>query len=142
MVFNGILVFHLIGLVLWVGGLLAVTQVFILHSQEASPEARAALGRLETRLLKRLAHPGAVVMLVTGPLLVLTNAAYYLRAGWFHAKLILVVILAGLDWLACRRTRILVTDRPAIQRRDGLLLHMASGLVFAALLILVLLKPF
>ena len=59
MLFNWIVLFHLIGLALWVGGLLAVTRVFMLHSQETSPEVRAALGRLETRLLNRLAHPGA-----------------------------------------------------------------------------------
>ena len=136
------MVFHLIGLVLWVGGLLAVTQVFILHSQEASPEARAALGRLAARLLHRLAHPGAALVLIAGPGLVLTNTAYYLHAGWFHAKLILVVVLAGLDWLACRRTRALVTGQAPVQRRQGLVLHIAIGSVFVALLVLVLLKPF
>ena len=124
------------------GGLLAVTQVFILHSQEASPEARAALGRLEARLLNRLAHPGAALVLIAGPWLVLTNRAYYLHVGWFHAKLILVVVLAGLDWLACRRTRALVTEPTAIPRRLGLVLHIALGSVLVALLMLVLLKPF
>jgi putative membrane protein len=142
MLFSWILVFHLIGLVLWVGGLLAVTQVLIFHSQEASPEARAALGRLEARLLNRLAHPGAALVLIAGPWLVLTNTAYYLHAGWFHAKLILVVVLAGLDWLACRRTRALVTAQAPIERRQGLVLHIAIGSVFVALLVLVLLKPF
>ena len=44
MLFNWIVLFHLIGLVLWVGGLLAVTQVLILHSQEASPETRRRWG--------------------------------------------------------------------------------------------------
>ena len=67
MLFNWIVLFHLIGLALWVGGLLAVTRVFMLHSQETSPEVRAALGRLETRLLNRLAHPGAALVLIAGP---------------------------------------------------------------------------
>ena len=142
MLFNWIVLFHLIGLVLWVGGLLAVTQVFTVHVQEKSPEARAALGRLEARLLNRLAHPGAALVLIAGPLLLLTNAAYYLHAGWFHAKLMLVVVLAGLDWLACRRTRALVTAPAPIQRRQDLVLHIALGSVLVALLMLVLLKPF
>ena len=142
MLFNWIVLLHLIGLVLWVGGLLAVTHVLILHSQETSPYARAALAQLETRLLSRLAHPGAALMLIAGPWLVLTNTAYYLHAGWFHAKLILVVVLAGLDWLACRRTRGLVTEQATIPRHQGLFLHIAIGSVFVALLVLVLLKPF
>ena len=41
------LVFHLIGLVFWVGGLLVVTHLWQC-TKEDSPGARAALGRLES----------------------------------------------------------------------------------------------
>ena len=53
------LVFHLIGLVFWLGGLLVVTHTLATHSEGDSPETRAALGRLErvglggARLMRR-----------------------------------------------------------------------------------------
>jgi uncharacterized membrane protein len=50
------LVFHLTGLVFWLGSLLVVTHVLAIHSEEPSTEARATLGRLERKLLKGLLH--------------------------------------------------------------------------------------
>ena len=65
------LVFHIIGLVFWLGSLLVVTQILAIHTEETSPETRATLGRLESKLLKGLAHPGAAIMVVTGFILVI-----------------------------------------------------------------------
>src|ERR1035438_10073661 len=90
------LVFHLIGLVFWLGGLLVVTHTLAMHSEEDSPETRAALGRLESKLLRGLAHPGAAIMVITGFILVGHDPAY-LRQHWLHAKLLLVLVLMVLD---------------------------------------------
>src|ERR1017187_10167505 len=90
------LVFHISGLVFWLGSLLVVTHVLAMHTQETSPEARAALGRLESKLLKGLAHPGAAIMVITGFILV-SHDPKLLQQHWLHAKLLLVVILVALD---------------------------------------------
>ena len=135
------LVFHIIGLVFWLGSLLVVTQILAIHTEETSPETRATLGRLESKLLKGLAHPGAAIMVITGFILV-TQDPNYLREHWLHAKLLLVVILVALDLRLTFRARAFQEGNIELSRRECMVLHGAISLVFLAILILVLVKPF
>lgn len=135
------LVFHMIGLVFWLGGLLVVTHTLALHTAEDSPEARGALGRLESKLLRGLAHPGAAIMVVTGFMLV-GHDPNLLRQHWLHAKLLLVVILIALDLRVTFRARAFQDGTIEMTRGECMALHGAIALVFTVILILVLVKPF
>ncbi len=135
------LVFHIIGLVFWLGSLLVVTQILGLHTEETSPETRVTLGRLESKLLKELAHPGAALMVITGFILV-SHDPNYLREHWLHAKLLLVVILVALDLRLTFRARSFQEGNIELSRRECMVLHGAISLVFLAILVLVLIKPF
>lgn len=135
------LVFHIIGLVFWVGSLLGVTHVLALHTEETSPEARAALGRLEMKLLKGLAHPGAAIMLVTGVVL-LTQDPFALRAHWLHLKLMLVVVMIALDLQIYFRAKAFNAGTIELRRGECMALHGVVALILMGILILVLVKPF
>jgi len=135
------LVFHIIGLVFWLGSLLVVTQILAMHVEETSPATRAALGRLESRLLKGLAHPGAAIMVITGTILV-TQDPNYLRETWLHLKLLLVVVLIALDLRLTFRVRGFQAGRFEMTRRECKILHGAISMVFLTILVLVLVKPF
>jgi len=136
-----ILVFHLVGLVFWLGSLLVVTHILPIHSEEPSPEARRTLGKLEMKLLNGLAHPGAALMVITGMLLIGENP-HYLREHWLHAKLLLVVLLVVLDLRVYFRAAAFLAGRAELRRRECMALHGAISLMFFGILILVLLKPF
>jgi putative membrane protein len=135
------LVFHIIGLVFWLGSLMVVTHVLALHTEEPFPEARETLRRLESKLLKGLAHPGAALMVITGIILVTRNPEY-LRERWLQAKLFLVFILIALDLIVYFRTLAFHAGTTKLRRRECVALHGAIALVFFAILILVLTKPF
>jgi putative membrane protein len=136
-----VLVFHLTGLVFWLGSLLVVTHVLAVHSEEPSMEARAVLGRLEMKLLKSLAHPGAALMVITGIILI-AEKPHYLREHWLHVKLLLVALLIVLDLRVYFRTTASLAGRAELRRRECMALHGAISLVLFGILILVLLKPF
>jgi putative membrane protein len=136
-----ILVFHLTGLVFWLGSLLVVTHILAFHSEEPSMEVREALGRLEVKLLKGLAHPGAAVMVISGIIMIGVNP-HYLREHWLQAKSLLVALLIILDLRVYFRTTAFLAGRVELRRRECMALHGAISLVFFAILILVLLKPF
>ena len=87
------LVVHMCGIVLWVGGLLMTTVLLSQHARETSPEARSALTRLEKKAMRAMADPGALLTILAGIALILTNRSYYLYATWLHLKLTLVVVL-------------------------------------------------
>ena len=135
------LVFHIIGLVFWVGSLLVVTHVLAVHAEEASPEARVILGRLESKLLQGLAHPGAAIMVTTGFILVAHDPAY-LRQHWLHAKLLLVLVLMLLDLRLAFRAKAFQQGKINLTRRECMGLHGAIALTFFAIVILVTVKPF
>src|SRR5438874_12702270 len=91
-----VLVFHILGFVFWTAGLLVATQVLATHTQEKSDEVRRVLSRLETKLLKGVAHPGAAITVVAGVAVVVVRPAY-LNQGWLHPKLFLVANLIALE---------------------------------------------
>jgi putative membrane protein len=135
------LLFHVFGIVFWVGGLLIVTQVLAAHTKEQSPEARKALERLELKLLNGMAHPGAVVTLIAGIAVVVIEPAYMYQT-WLHAKLTLVAILIGLDFLIYWRTKGFHAGDVDLKRKECMMLHGAVSLVFLGILIMVMIKPF
>ena len=135
------LVFHVVGFVLWMGGLLTATQVMASRVVQSSADARAALGRLEAKLFKGVAHPGAAVTVLAG-IAVLVLQPDYLHQGWLHAKLFLVAILAALDVIAWVRGRGSQAGKIELQRRECMALHGGIALVFIGIVILVMIKPF
>ena len=135
------LVFHIIGLVFWLGGLLVVTHVVALHTEEPSAEGRAALGRLEAKLFRGMAHPGAALMVISGSILLFLHPSF-LHQFWLQLKLALVVVMIGLDLRLYFRTRAFIAGRIQMRRKECMALHGAIALVFSLILILVLTRPF
>jgi len=133
-----LLVVHIVGIVMWVGGLMIVTLIFAQHSQESSPEAQASLARLEGKLFKSMAGPGALLTLLSGIGLIATNPHYYLHAPWLHLKLALVLILIILHGISVRRLLAFKQGSNLPTRGSGILLHVLISLVFLSILISVL----
>jgi protoporphyrinogen IX oxidase len=144
------LVFHILGIVFWMGGLLVTTQVLAMHVDEESPESRETLAHLEMKLLKGVTHPGAAITVLAGIVIVALQPDY-LRQHWLHAKLALVAILIALDLIVYFRARALHEADFALagddtgrlkQRRTCKILHGAISLLFLGILVLVMIKPF
>lgn len=135
------LVFHVIGLVFWMAGLLVVTQVMAAHTQERSSEASRALGRLEMKLLNGMAHPGALITIAAGIVLIALHPGY-LRQSWLHAKLSLVVILIGMNVFLHMRAGALRAEQSGARSGKFRMLHGVISALFLAIVILVMIKPF
>lgn len=135
------LVFHILGFVLWMGGLLVVTQALAMHTQEESTAARQAFERLEMKLFKSIAHPGAAITVIAGIVVVALQPGY-LHEAWLHAKLFLVAIMIGLDLIIYLRARAFHEGKVRLQRRECMILHGVTSLTFLGILILVMIKPF
>ncbi len=136
-----LLVLHLPAMVLWVGSLLVVTSVLAAHCREAGVEARNALARLENKIFRRMVHPGAALMVITGVLLVLSEPQFYMREPWLHAKLLLVVFLVGLDLRIYFRAKAFQSGKVEMQRGECIGLRAGVAAVFLGILILVIIKP-
>ena len=86
------LTLHLIGITLWVGGMLLLTRMlrWMLSTNAFDERARLFIKRLYLCYLL----PGAGLTLAAGILqLVTVGIPFYMQQGWFHAKLTFVIVL-------------------------------------------------
>lgn len=132
---SALLVGHVFGLVFWVGGLLATSMALTRHTQEASAEARQALARLERIFLRGLADPGALLAVLAGAGLIMTNSHYYLHAPWLHIKLTFVLFLIALHARVAMRTKAFAAGRIDLQRSEARMLVLATLFLFLSILI-------
>ncbi len=88
-----ILALHIIGIVMWLGGMMITTRLFkIFRSSSAGADSQWPNALM--KLWRGFILPGALIVIVSGILQVLTNGVgYYMQQGWFHAKLTFVVLL-------------------------------------------------
>ncbi len=129
------MVVHVLGLVFWVSGLLVTSMALTRHTQEGSAEARQALARLERIYLRGLADPGALLTILAGASLIMTNSSYYFHAPWLHIKLTFVAFLIGLHGLVAIRTKAFGAGRIALQRKEARMLVVATLFLFLSILI-------
>jgi uncharacterized membrane protein len=128
--------FHIVGIVMWLGGMMILTRCVKLFSEDAA-QARVAIPALR-RLFFGNAGIGAVLVLGSGIFqLAHGGAASYFAQGWFHAKLTLVVILLGAT--ACMPGTIaLLASQPHKAGKRAMMLHGISALVLLAAVFLTL----
>jgi len=132
------LLVHVVGIVMWVGGLLITTQVLMQHAQEPSKEAWEALARLEGKLRQGMSNPGAILTVLSGVVLIALNPSYYLHAHWLQIKLAFVLLLLVLHWVTVARARAFRAGRVALSRADWLRVHIFIALCFLSILVCVL----
>lgn len=84
---------HVIAMVAWFAGLFYLPRLFVYH---AEAQDKMSIGRfeiMERRLYYGIMWPAAVFTTVWGLLMIGYLPEYYLKAGWMHAKLSLVILL-------------------------------------------------
>ena len=87
--------FHIIAVISWMAGMLYLPRLFVYHSMVEKDSARAQIFALmERRLLKAIMNPAMILTFVLGFWMVLFDP-YLIQEGWFHAKVLLVFIMAG-----------------------------------------------
>jgi protoporphyrinogen IX oxidase len=135
--------FHLIGIVLWMGGLLSFSRILGYHAKEL-PSARPRFTFIEGRLNWLVAVPGAVLTIVFG--LWLTNdygMAWFRVASWMHWKLALVAGVAVIHVILTVKHRQIRRGHPAqpMSRALYAALHGTVGLLLIIIVLLATNQP-
>ena len=90
-----VLIIHILSIITWMAGLFYLPRLFVYHAQaNATGEPAETFKVMERRLLKAIMNPSMIVAWVLGLALALHIGAF--AQGWFHAKLLLVVIMSVL----------------------------------------------
>ena len=92
--------FHIIAVIAWFAGLFYLPRLFVYHASATDIISIDRFKIMERRLYYAITWPTAVVATVLGLWLISYNVPYYLKAGWMHAKLALVMVVWAYH-LAC-----------------------------------------
>ena len=132
--------FHVIFMVTWFAGLFYLPRLFIYHLQAATTDEQARFCVME-RKLYAIMTIGMVLTWIFG-IALLTLVPDYLRMGWMHAKLTLVIALSGYHgWLKVNLRRFAAGNRPHSDR-FWRWANEVPAVVLIAAVILVIVKPF
>lgn len=131
---------HFLGLILWAGGLAALTRLLASHAaRPTAPEATERLVEVEKAIYRFVAAPGAFLVFLTG-IAMLHQASHHLKQPYMHAKFTLIAVLLVIDHMAMRGYKKLAkgVGSPA---RKWRILHGLTVAIAAGIVLLISLKP-
>jgi putative membrane protein len=133
--------FHIIAVIAWMAGMHYLPRLFVYHCSApiGSPQSET-FKVMERRLLHAIINPAMVASWVLG--LWLAYDAGFFRAGWFHAKLALVLALSAMHGLMVRWVRDFAHDRNRNSEKFYRIINEVPALLMVGIVLLVVLKPF
>ena len=132
---------HVIAVISWMAGMLYLPRLFVYHCEaEAGSKQAETFKVMERRLLKAIINPAMIVTWLAG--LYLAWAGHWLSAGWFHGKLLLVLILSGLHGLFSRWVKDFGNDRNRRSQKFYRIINEVPTILMIGIVVLVIVKPF
>ncbi|MBS0530248.1 MAG: protoporphyrinogen oxidase HemJ [Proteobacteria bacterium] len=133
--------FHVIAVISWMAGMLYLPRLFVYHCDaEIGSRQSETFKVMERRLLKGIINPAMILTWLLG--LYLVWAGHWYLAGWFHAKLFLVLVMSGVHGFFTGRVRDFANDRNTRSQKFYRILNEIPTLIMVAVVILVIVKPF
>jgi putative membrane protein len=133
--------FHVIAVIAWMAGMLYLPRLFVYHCEaEVGSKQSEIFKVMERRLLRAIINPAMVLTWVLGLWLAFDGG--FLKSGWFHGKLLLVLILSGLHGFLARCVRDFAADANVRSQRFYRILNEVPALLMVGIVILVIVKPF
>lgn len=132
---------HLTFVIFWIAGLFLLPRFYVYHHATApgSAEDRAWIDR-EGRARSIILTPAMLIVWVLGLVLALNIGAF--AQGWFHGKLLLVILLTGYQgWMIAYGRKLAKGARP-LENRTLRIMNEIPGIATAIIVVLVIVKPF
>jgi putative membrane protein len=132
---------HVIAVISWMAGMLYLPRLFVYHCDaEVGSKQSETFKVMEWRLLKAIINPAMGVTWLAG--LYLAWAGHWYMAGWFHAKLALVLLLSAVHGLFSRWVKDFAADRNTRSHKFYRIINEVPTAVMILAVILVIVKPF
>ena len=132
---------HVIAIIAWMAGMLYLPRLFVYHAVAAKGSAVSETFKvMERRLLRAIVNPSMILVFLTGFTLVFLTGDW--RDGWWQAKFILVLGLAGLHGYFARCVRAFAADANERSARFYRVLNEVPAVLMILIVVLVVVKPF
>ncbi|AXQ27437.1 protoporphyrinogen oxidase HemJ [Solimonas sp. K1W22B-7] len=132
--------FHIIFVVCWFAGLFYLPRLFVYHTEVKDPDGHQRFCLMEKRLMT-MTTIGMLGTWILG-LWLLSEFPGYMKAGWFHAKLTLVLALSGYHGWLKTRVRAFAAQSNTKSAKFYRIMNEVPALALVAIVVLVVVKPF
>lgn len=132
---------HVIFMIFWMAGLFILPrQMVYMHASVPGSDEEALWAERTRTLSKVILIPSIILVWVLGLALAVSIGAF--SQGWFHAKLLLVLILSGYHgWMSATAKKMARGERPLAEKQLRLL-NEVPAVIAIVVVILVIVKPF
>jgi protoporphyrinogen IX oxidase len=139
--FEWVLVLHIISVISWMAGLLYLPRLFIYHVEaKRGSELSETFKTMERRLLRAIMTPAMIASWVFGLWLAYITEAF--SEGWFHGKLLLVILMSVAHMAMARWRKDFEQDNNVRSAKYFRIANEVPTLLMIAIVVLVVVKPF
>lgn len=132
---------HIMSVIAWMAAMFYLPRLFVYHAQTEAGTAQSETFKvMERRLLKAIMTPAMIATWIFG--LWVAHEGGFLRDGWFHAKLLLVLAMSGVHGYLARCVRVFAADANTRDHRHYRIVNEIPTVLMMVIVILVVLKPF
>jgi len=133
--------FHVIAVISWMAGMLYLPRLFVYHAGSTPGSGQWETFKvMERRLLRFIMGPAMGVTWILGIVLVLQGQ--WLGAGWFHAKIVLVVVMSIVHGLFSHWANDFAHDRNPRSQKFYRIANEIPTAILIVIVILAVVKPF
>jgi protoporphyrinogen IX oxidase len=132
---------HLVFVIFWMAGLFMLPRFLVYHQEAVAGSAEDAIWvERETRLIRIILNPSMIIVWALGLILTVEIGAF--SQSWFHAKLLILVILTAYHGWMVGYSRKLSHGVRSVSGKTLRLINEVPGVATAIIVILVIVKPF
>jgi len=140
-VYEWIKALHVIAVISWMAGMLYLPRLFVYHCEaEIGSKQSETFKVMERRLLKGIINPAMIVTWLVG--LYLAWAGHWYLSGWFHLKLLLVLVMSAVHGFFVRYVRAFAADKNQRSQKFYRIINEVPTVLMIGIVVLVVVKPF
>ena len=141
MAYLWIKVLHVLAIISWMAGLLYLPRLFVYHTDVEKGSPTSELFKvMERRLLRYIMTPAMIVAWATGLYLAVDQG--YFSQGWFHLKLLMVLLMSASHGVMSRHVRLFASDLNEKNQKYFRVFNEIPTILMIVIVIAVIIRPF
>jgi len=141
MAYIWIKVLHVLAIISWMAGLLYLPRLFVYHADVEKGSPTSELFKvMERRLLRYIMTPAMIVAWATGLYLAVDQG--YFSQGWFHLKLLMVLLMSASHGVMSRHVRLFASDLNEKTQKYFRVFNEIPTILMIVIVIAVIIRPF
>jgi len=133
---------HIIAVIAWMAGMLYLPRLFVYHTKaKPGSEMSQTFKVMEEKLLRLIMNPAMIATWVFALLMLWANPGL-LSMGWFHGKLLLVILMTGAHGYLAYARKQFAADTNTRSEKFWRIANEGPTILMILIVILAIVKPF